>query len=420
MYRAVAQGKHVVAVVHRRFGKDIFCVEAWLLRALTRVGTHIYLFPFVKQAREVIWCGMDFDGKPFLSAIPEQLIRKKNDQRMEITLINGSRMILGGSNNFNGLMGSNPVTIIYSEYALHNPLARQYMNPILVQNRGLEIIQSTPRGKNHLYDVFDVVRDSPNYVTKHLGYKQTKKHDGSPVIPEEYIKEAMQNGMSVEMIEQEFNVSFEVGNIGSYFTREMHQMEIEGRINKDIYPDPRAKLYSVWDLGGTDYTAGILFQLSGDYINIVHVIHDNNLGFKHYLDLAEEYRRMHNLQWGNHFAPHDIDQAHQGFEHAESRLIQARQYGWHFLVTPKINFEDGIEQVRFIFPKVRINSESAAILVRALREYQRIFDHVKGAYKPKPLENWAVHLADAFRYLCVNYKRLFSIPMQQRTYTYRD
>jgi len=95
---------------------------------------------------------MDFTGRPFLSAIPECLIMKKNDARMEITLINGSRLVLGGSNNFNSIMGANPVTVIYSEFALHNPLARQYINPILVQNKGLEIIQSTPRGKNHLFE----------------------------------------------------------------------------------------------------------------------------------------------------------------------------------------------------------------------------------------------------------------------------
>ena len=70
---------------------------------------------------------------------------------MEIKLINGSRLVLAGSNNIDSLMGTNPVTIIYSEFALHHPLARQYLNPILIQNEGLEIIQSTPRGKNHLW-----------------------------------------------------------------------------------------------------------------------------------------------------------------------------------------------------------------------------------------------------------------------------
>ena len=60
---------------------------------------------------------------------------------MSIELINGSIIKLEGSNNFNALMGSNPVGIIYSEFPLHNPLARQYLSPILAENGGWEIIQ---------------------------------------------------------------------------------------------------------------------------------------------------------------------------------------------------------------------------------------------------------------------------------------
>ena len=147
--KAILDGKNVCSVIHRRAGKDTICMQAILLRALYRVGTHIYLFPLQKQARDVIWNGMDYDGKPFISYIPDCLIASKNTARMEINLLNGSRIVLAGSNNFNSHMGSNPITIVYSEFSLHNPLARQYMNPIIVQNNGVEIIQFTPRGKNH-------------------------------------------------------------------------------------------------------------------------------------------------------------------------------------------------------------------------------------------------------------------------------
>ena len=79
---AVKEGKNVLAVIHRRAGKDIVCLQAWVLRALQRVGTHVYLFPLYSQARAVIWNGMDFDGKPFISNIPKCLIEHKNEARM--------------------------------------------------------------------------------------------------------------------------------------------------------------------------------------------------------------------------------------------------------------------------------------------------------------------------------------------------
>ena len=114
--------------------------------------------------------------------------------------------------------------------------------------------------------------------------------------------------------------------------------------------------------------------------------------------------------------PHDVKQEHQGWEHTESRLTQARKHGWQLMQVPKVNFNDGIEAVRYMFPHVRIDKNNCQILLRALREYQRLYKENKGVYSKQPLENWAVHIADAFRYLAVNYRRLYDIPLPQTTY----
>jgi len=417
MFKAMVDDKNVCAVIHRRAGKDIFSLQAWLLRGLRRVGTHVYLFPLHKQARSVIWQGLDFDGKPFMDAIPDALVSKKNEARMEIDLFNGSKLVLAGSNNYDGLMGSNPVTIIYSEFSLHNPLARQYLNPIIVQNQGKEILQYTPRGMNHGYEVYQQVKDLPDYHVEHLSVEQTFKHDGvTPIISKADIQRAKDLGMSDELIRQEFYVDFEVGNLGAYYTREMSDMDREGRICL-LKPDPRLKLHSIWDLGGTDATAGLLFQVTGRYIHILYLLHDTGRGFKYYLDEAERVRQNFGLEWGHHFGPHDIDQKQQGWEHCQSRLTLARQNGWIFQVVPKVNVEDGIEAVRYMFPRLRVDKINCALLVRALREYQRLYDEVKACYAPKPLENWAIHIADAVRYLGVQYKRLYDIPQAPSTYS---
>lgn len=416
MFKAMVDDKNVCAVIHRRAGKDIFSLQAWLLRGLRRVGTHVYLFPLHKQARSVIWQGLDFDGKPFMDAIPDALVAKRNQARMEIDLFNGSKLVLAGSNNYDGLMGSNPVTIIYSEFSLHNPLARQYLNPIIVQNKGKEILQYTPRGMNHGFDVYNQVKDLPDYHVEHLSVEQTFKHDGvTPIINKQDIQRARDLGMSDELIRQEFYVDFEVGNLGAYYTREMGDMEREGRITQ-IKPDPRLKLHSIWDLGGTDATAGLLFQITGRYIHVLYLLHDTGKGLRFYLEEAERVRQSFGCEWGHHFGPHDIDQKHQGWEHAESRLMQARKHGWHFIMVPKVAFEDGIEAVRYMFPRLRIDKVNCSLALRALREYQRDYDEEKARFDPKPLDNWATHIADAFRYLGVQYKRLYDIPQPPSTY----
>ena len=352
-----------------------------------------------------------------MDAIPPALIAKRNEARMEIDLFNGSKLVLAGSNNYNGLMGANPITIIYSEFSLHNPLARQYLNPIIVQNKGKEILQFTPRGMNHGFEVYNQIKDLPDYHVEHLSVDQTFKHDGiTPIINRADIQRAKDLGMSDELIRQEFYVDFEVGNLGAYFTREMGDMVREGRI-MTLQPDPRLKVHSVWDLGGVDATVGLLFQVTGRYIHILNILHDTGRGFKSYLEEANQYVQSIGCEWGNHFAPHDIDQKQQGWEHCQSRLMQARQAGWQFLMVPKVNLDDGIEAMRYMFPRVRINKGMCDLLVRGLREYQRVFDEVKGCYKRDPLENWAIHIADAFRYLAVQYRRLYDIPSPPSTYS---
>jgi len=419
MFQAILEEKNILAVIHRRAGKDIFCLQAWTLRALQRVGTHVYLFPYYSQARSVIWQGMDFDGKPFLSAIPEELIAKKNEARMEIELINGSRLVLAGSNNTDSLMGTNPVTIIYSEFALHHPSSRHYLNPILIQNKGIEIIQSTPRGRNHLYEVYEAVKDNPSYHVEYLNVEETRNNKGERIITEEQIEDAKRRGMSDEMVRQEFMCDFEVGNVGAYFTREMGDMDREGRI-LSLKPNKSLPLNTCFDLGGTDATAGWLYQVEGEYIHLLALLHDTGKGLKFYLDWAEKLRRQWGCYWGTHFGPHDIAQKHQSWEQAESRLMLARKAGWHFQVTPKLDVEDGIEAMRYIFPKLKVNSDDVSIGVRAMREYRREYDEANACFKQKPLHNWSSNIMDALRYLAVNYRRLYDVPSAQRTYEYKE
>jgi len=408
-----------LSVIHRRGGKDTACMAVWLLRALRRIGTHIYLFPLQKQAREVIWLGMDFNGMPFLNYIPQPLIASKNEARMTIDLINGSRLVLAGSNNFNSHMGTNPVTIINSEYSLHNPLARQYMNPILIQNGGIEILQYTPRGMNHGYETLEQVKDNPDYFVQVLDVEHTFKHDGSPVVTPLMIQRARDMGMSEETIRQEFWCDFNVGNVGAYFTREIAAMNAENRILTNLPCDTSLPIHTAWDLGWSDATAVWFFQVVGKHVHLLHYFQESERPMKYFLDYAESYRQSKGCKFGSHFGPHDIDQQHQGWEVVESRLMSARKAGYIFAVTPKINFADGIEQLRFVLGLVRADKTQCALGLRALREYCRKHDEAKGTYSDKPQDGWYLHGVDALRYLAVNYMRFFlTPPSEEINYTY--
>jgi hypothetical protein len=230
------------------------------------------------------------------------------------------------------------------------------------------------------------------------------------------IKRARDSGMSEETVRQEFYVDFTIGNIGAYFTREIANMHNENRVMSHLPVDPSLPLHTAWDLGHTDATAVWFFQVAGRYVHLVHYFQDSDRPMKYYLEYSEKFRKNHGARWGSHFAPHDIDHHHQGYQHVESRLMAARKDGYIFAVTPKVNFADGIEQLRFVLDRVRIDKTQCSLGLRALREYCRKYDQALNKYSDKPAEGWFLHGVDALRYLAVNYLRLFSVPQEPFRY----
>ena len=130
----------------RRMGKDVSCWAVLILKAFERRGNYFVIFPTAGQGRKAIWLGIHGDGVSFLDHIPERLIEKVNNTEMRIHLINKSVIQIIGAANYNYAMGTNPVGLIYSEYALQTPHCYTYLYPIVVENKGWLIINTTNPG----------------------------------------------------------------------------------------------------------------------------------------------------------------------------------------------------------------------------------------------------------------------------------
>ena len=394
---------------HRRAGKDLSCWNLIIGAACERVGLYLYLLPQTNQARKVIWNGMDGSGKRFLDYIPEQLIERVNNQDMSLRLKNGSILQLTGSNNYNALMGSNPVGIVYSEYALQDPRARQYLSPILAENGGWEIINTTPRGKNHAYNVYQQALASPaDWFVQRLTVEDTKKEDGAPVITQEDIETERRGGMADELIRQEFYCSFDVGIVGSYYTMEMDCAETQGRvclfdINKNL------PVYTSWDLGISDATSIWWFQPDGAHINVLYYYENNNFGIEHYIQKINDVRDMFKFRYADHFAPHDISK--RDLMTPQTRQVIAAAKGIHFNRVPQTSDVDkDIQCVKTMFPKFRFHLEHCKVGLDCLREYRRKYDEVNKVFMQKPLHNWASNCADSFRTFCMAWNDLYTKP----------
>lgn len=385
--------KRVLAILPRRAGKDVCGFNLMLRAALRTVGVYYYIFPTFAQAKRVIWDSMTNDGRRFLEYIPMELVSQSNSQEMKIRLVNGSLIQLVGSDNYDALMGTNPRGVVFSEYALQDPRAYQYIRPILTANNGWALFLSTPRGKNHLWELYQIACRNSEWFCYKLTVEDTKH-----IPPHEIERERAEGIMSEDLIEQEYYTSFLLGVEGAYYSKYIDKMKLKGQIGQVPW-EPSFKVHTAWDLGVRDSTVIIFFQIAGQVIRIIDCYEKNKEGLEHYVKILEG----HPYSYGKHIAPHDIGDME--FGSGMTRIEKARQLGINFIVSDKRRIEDGIEAVRSSFSKMWIDEQACTGLLKALGNYRQEFDVKKKVYKSNPLHDWSSHYADAMRYLCLNYKK---------------
>ena len=385
--------KRLIAIWPRRSGKDIVGFNMMICAALRKVGTYFYVFPTFSSGRRILWDAINNDGMKVLDYLPRELVEDRNEQLMRIRMINGSVIQVIGSDNFdNSIVGTNPVGIIYSEYALQDPNAYTFARPILAANDGWACFLSTPRGKNNLYDLYNIALDNPSiwFATK-LTIDDTKH-----ITPEALEQERID--ASEDMIQQEYFCDFTLGVEGSFYNKYIDKMHLNNQIGNVAW-DPSHKVHTAWDIGVRDSTSIIFFQQVGVSVRIIDFYEKSKEGLEHYIKIINDK----SYSYGKHVAPHDI--AVREFTSGMARIDKARHLGINFTVARNIPVMDGIEVVRSTLGHIYIDSVRCKQLIRAIENYRQEFDHKKKVYSKNPLHNEFSHACDALRYLCISLPR---------------
>jgi phage terminase large subunit len=381
--------KRVIAIMPRRAGKDLTAFNLCIRQCIRKPCVIYYVFPTYAQGKKVIWDSVTNTGDRILDFIPDSLVDSKNSQEMKIRFKNGSLLQIVGSDNYDSLMGTNPQGVVFSEYALQDPRAYQYIRPILAANLGWALFISTPRGKNHLYELYQIALHSKNWFAMKLTLDDTQH-----ISPAEIERERAEGVMSEDLIQQEYYTSFDMGVEGAYYAKYMDKMRLDGRIG-DVPYEPGFKVYTAWDLGVRDSTTIIFFQTVGTTIRIVDCYENSKEGLDHYAKVLASKPYL----YGKHIAPHDIAVRELGS--GVTRIEKAKQLGIKFTIADNISIVDGIEAVRSTLNKVWIDQKCVP-LIKALENYRQEYDVKNRVYKTQPLHNFASHFADAMRYLCVS------------------
>jgi hypothetical protein len=388
---ATEGGKYrkLFVVMPRRAGKDILCWNLMIRAAIRKVGIYFYCLPTFSQARGVIWDSITNTGERFIDYIPSELIAKTNQQEMKITLINGSIISLIGSDTYDtSIIGKNPCMIVFSEYALADENAYKIAAlPILRANDGVVVIISTPRGKNHMYELYQIAMHSPDWFCYKLTLDETQH-----ISAEEIKKEIASGEISEDLAAQEYWCSFDKGQEGSYYAKYLDKMRLKGQIGTVAW-EPYHKVHTFWDLGIKDPTCIIFAQVIGQTIRIIDYYEQSDRGMDHFANvvLGKPY------VYGKHFPPHDI-MARESARGLSKRELY-KELGILFSDPISVDIEDGIELVRRMLPKVWIDEKSCKQFIKALENYREEWDDRRKVYKGRPLHDWSSHAADAMRYM---------------------
>lgn len=383
LYNAIPQGfRRGCTIWHRRAGKDKTFMNVLAREACQRVGTYFYILPFYAQARVVIWEAYDKDGFRVRDHIPPAIQKRVDNQRMTIELYNGSVIRFLGSDNIDSLVGSNPIGVLFSEFSLHKPEAWDYLRPILMENGGWAFFNGTPRGRNHLYDMYKKALKDPEW------YCEILTVDDTGVVTPEQIQKERDDGMPEPLVKQEFYCSFDASILGSYYG---DLIQSQSKIQAVPW-EPQLEVHTAWDLGMSDNMTLVFFQLLGQEIRFIDCYSNHSQGLAHYVKVLREKPYV----YGYHALPHDVQvrELSTGY----SRLRTLRSLGLENIkVIPKAAIEEGINNVRQILPRCWFDKEKCDTLIEALIHYHSEYDDRHKVLQRQPVHDWSSHYADAVR-----------------------
>ena len=394
-------GKRALGVWHRRAGKDDMALNWAAVSAMKRPGNYWHMLPEYSQGRKAIWEAINpHTGKRRIDqAFPEEIREKTRDQEMFIRFKNGSTWQVVGSDSFDSLVGAPPIGVTFSEYALASPRSWSFLSPILEENGGWAVFISTPRGNNHLKDLFNFASQDNFWFAELLTVKETGVF--APDALARIKQELMQIYGRAEgeaMFKQEYYCSFSGAVMGSYYLSEIEEMETEGRITRVPY-DPAMQVITSWDLGIGDATGIWFFQVFGNEIRVIDYEEASGEGLPYYAKMLKEKPYV----YSQHIMPHDIKVRELGT--GKSRFEMAEGLGIKpIMIAPRLPIDDGINAVRSILPRMYMDKTKCSQGIEALRAYCKVYDDKRKEFRNTPYHDWTSHSADAFRMFATGFK----------------
>ena len=201
----------------RRFGKSRLAAWILIIKALQSESKDVfYIGPTFQQAKDIMWNML----KELLQ--DTDLIEQTHENTATMTLVNGRKISLKGSDRPDTLRGVGLAYVVLDEYAsMKVEVWEQIIRPTLADVKGGALFIGTPAGKNHFYDIWKEAELEKNEDWQAFQYNSTD----NPILDPEEIAVARET-MSTQAFRQEFEASF-VSFTGGIFKEEWIKYDSE-------------------------------------------------------------------------------------------------------------------------------------------------------------------------------------------------
>lgn len=417
--------KRLALAWHRRAGKDDICLHWAATAAMTQVGTYWHMLPQQNQARKAIWDAVNpkTGRRRIDDAFPEELRATTREQDMLIRFKNGSTWQVVGSDNYNALVGSPPLGVVFSEYALSDPSSWAFIRMILAENGGWALFISTPRGNNHFAKLvrYAMGEGASEWFGQVLAVEDTGAIPPDVIAREQRELTAERGEKEAEaIVAQEYRCDFNAAIPGAYYGAHMSAVDREGRLGD--YPwITSLPVGTAWDIGHSDSTVIWFFQqLKSGRIRLIDVLEGSGVGIDWYAAKLRERQ----YAYADHIWPHDGGHGNIRDIGGTSLEANAKALGVRPIrvLERDQTVQMGIQAVRQMFPMLEFNSrplpflgetqdEANARMARAcdaLRGYRRVWDEKNQRMSDNPLHDWCSNTADSLRYLARGRRPFFT------------
>lgn len=395
-------GRHAELIWHRRSGKDEVSLHWTAVSCFKRPGNYWHMLPQANQARKAIWMAVNphTSKRRIDEAFPPPVRTSVNDHEMSISLIGGSVWQVVGSDNFNSLLGSPPAGLVFSEWALCDPASWAYLMPIIEENKGWAIFNSTPRGKNHAYRSLNSARKTQGQFAEVLTAASTGIFSKEQL---EAIKIALigtygdEFGLSI--FEQEYLCSFEAANLGAILGRGLVRAETEDRISDDHgYDFSGAPVEISSDIGRRDASSWWFWQPCVGGFRLVDFDRDSGMDADEWCERLATLVKDRGYTLGRIWLPHDAKAKTFSAKHSAIEIF-INYFGSQIMrITPNSEREDRINAARRVLRHCKFHRTRTEKGREGLSAWSYVYDEERKEFSKEPDHNWASHDGDSFSY----------------------